>query len=422
MDKAGSTIQTPFELEAYLSQLLSNKDKSTEDFLRQLVDSLDPPAVASADETGRQWCDQAANRLSEISVTLSHRVAPLLQLLLNQKLNQSLTSTFGTLPPVQDSTQAMVKKYQKCFNTWVDSDDCVAFSTHNPRMLGTLHPKDVFVLTLFAFATCRRTKGDNILQLGIAGVSTCGKSTLFENPLVQGAHTMTNEPGVGRYNVGQKNLIFLHDIDLKTLVNSRDTEKFKTICRSEVTVAKVHSQTVTLPPLFLLYTCNQRLMNHIFPAQKSNFLGRNFLSQVSDPNGTRKESIQALQNRFLEAYCRRPPPLDPHDLPRSGIFQRHHFIMGTYARVMSILQRHSLDDFYSPTLAQYALMGLCLHLNDYLVLTGVQEARLWLSALVGRLSLPDQMAAFQTLIKSGEENGRGITCQQDEVHNTQPSL
>jgi hypothetical protein len=56
-----------------------------------------------------------------------------------------------------------------------------------------------------------------------------------------------------RFDVGSKNAILLHDIEIAKLFGV-DFEKIKSIARVETTVAKIHSSTVTLPPLHLLYT------------------------------------------------------------------------------------------------------------------------------------------------------------------------
>ncbi len=56
-----------------------------------------------------------------------------------------------------------------------------------------------------------------------------------------------------RFDVGSKNAILLHDIEIGKLFGV-DFEKIKSIARAKTTVAKIHSSTVTLPPLHLLYT------------------------------------------------------------------------------------------------------------------------------------------------------------------------
>ncbi len=53
--------------------------------------------------------------------------------------------------------------------------------------------------------------------------------------------------------MGSKNAILHHDIEISKLFGV-DSEKIKSMARAETTVAKIHSSTVTLPPLHLLYT------------------------------------------------------------------------------------------------------------------------------------------------------------------------
>jgi hypothetical protein len=60
----------------------------------------------------------------------------------------------------------------------------------NPKMLGKIAPVYMWFLTFFDYATCRRVRGDNLLQLGCVGLSTCGKSTIVEAALWQMAHQL----------------------------------------------------------------------------------------------------------------------------------------------------------------------------------------------------------------------------------------
>jgi hypothetical protein len=56
-----------------------------------------------------------------------------------------------------------------------------------------------------------------------------------------------------RFDVGSKNAILLHHIEIGKLFGV-DFEKIKSIARAETTVAEIHSSTMMLPPLHLLYT------------------------------------------------------------------------------------------------------------------------------------------------------------------------
>ena len=187
-----------------------------------------------------------------------------------------------------------------------------------------------------------------------------GKSTLIENVLLQGGHNLAMDDGVGRFFIGSKNLLLLHDCDLRILYSGGDAPKFKAIARTETVTAKVHSTTVTIPPLFIMVTSNQKLLKHVFPGKHNSPIKDIYDSDVEIPGNKRQheENIAATKMRYLELFVRAPPPLDLNQLPRSGTFTREHFILGVYSRVEGILQKYSPTDFHSPFLYLYACSGL----------------------------------------------------------------
>lgn len=342
--------------------LISAKELITESFLKEVIDSLPEPPNASAVELARAWKDEAKKKIGEMSVTLAHRVQPLVQLMLEQKLASCMDKSFLTVHVPEPALEEMTNKYKRCFNTWIDATHHVSFKATNTKLLGSVAVKDMYILTYYVFLTCKRTKDDNILQLGMVGCSTAGKSTLFEACLMEGSHVTTNEAGVGRFQVGNKPLLMFHDISIRTLVCSKDTEKIKTIARTEPTVVKVHSNVLTLQPVFVFYSSNERLMSHKFETsiEKSHF-SRMYGSQVNEVGKKRvsDECIAAVQNRFIEAFVRSPPPLDKQDLPTSGGFTRIHAVLGLFRRVVAIMKLYEPNQFHSPVLVQYILHGLC---------------------------------------------------------------
>jgi hypothetical protein len=356
-----------------LKDVLSRRDLSLEALLKRTVEELRPHSgTSAADEASQQWMEEASTKISDVSLTLSHRLAPLLQHMLSQKLHRSLTESYAVVPAPKVDHLDMAIRYRTCFNLWVDASDCVSFQALNTRLLGNLSVKDYFILTAFAFATVRRVKGDNVLQLGCVGSSTTGKSTFLEHCLAEGAHTYTPDGGVGRFNVDNKVLLFAHDIPIKTLVSSKDADKFRTIARTEVTTAKSFGATVCVPSLFLIYTSNERLLDHSFPREGAGeggtFLPRNYPSQATGTAGkkrVRTELLRAIQMRVVEMFIRRQPKLDADYLPRQSNFQRMHMILGLFERVARILEAKSIEDFYSPLLAVYAATGLCKNFATY---------------------------------------------------------
>lgn len=367
MEPASSEyIMSSEEDEEAVKKMVTVREALTETYLREIIDSLPVPHNASGAELGQLWKSEATRRIGNASVTLSHRVEPLLKLLLEKKVAQVMSSSFVTLEADVENLGDLVQRYTKCFNTWIDADQHVSFKATNTRLLGNVTAKDMFVLTFFAFCTCTRTKNDNLLMLGLTGCSTSGKSTLFESCLMQGSHISTNESGVGRFQVGTKPILLFHDVDIRTLAMSKDTEKIKTIARTEPTASKVHSGIITLPPLFLFYSSNERLMGHRF-ITTTMMQAKIYSSQVNVPGKKRcsDENLAAIQNRFIEAFVRSPPPLDVNHLPRSGGFQRIHGVLGMYKRVIQVLQQYEPTDVYSPMLTKYVLHGLVNNMAQY---------------------------------------------------------
>lgn len=344
--------------------MVTPREVLTESFLKDIVDSLAVPQNASAAELARIWKDEAKQRLGHISITLSHRVDPILKLLLEQRLAKTLSDTFIQIDTIEEGVHELVERYKRCFNQWVDAPDHVSFRATNKRLLGSVDVKDVFILTFFAFCTCKRSKNDNLLQLGVVGCSTSGKSTLFESCLMEGSHVTTNEQGVGRFQVGNKPVLMFHDISINTLALSKDTEKIKTIARTEPTISKVHSTVINLPPLFLFYSSNERLMSHRFANSHKLMQPSSYPTQINTKRCS-PENLLALQNRFIEAFVRSPPPINVNDLPKSGGFQRIHGILGMYDRILNILEQYCLADIHSPMLVQYVLHGLANNLVQY---------------------------------------------------------
>lgn len=367
MDRSSEYIMSQEDEEEAIKQMVSAREVLTETYLREIIDSLQVPANACGAELGQLWKTEAQKRIGNASVTLSHRVDPILKLLLEQKVARTMSSSVVTLDAVIENLPDLVQRYKRCFNAWIDADQHVTFKATNTRLLGNVSAKDMFVLTFFAFCTCARTRNDNILQLGLVGCSTSGKSTLFESCLMQLSHISTNEAGVGRYQVGNRPILLFHDVDIRTLAMSRDTEKIKTIARTEPTSSKVHSGTITLPPLFLFYSSNERLMNHRFSGQRGPMQPKVYPSQVNAVGKKRcqDDNLVAIQNRFIEAFVRSPPPLDLDDLPRSGGFQRIHGVLGMYDRVIQIMQHYQPTDVFSPVLTKYVLHGLVKNVQEY---------------------------------------------------------
>ena len=154
--------------------------------------------------------------------------------------------------------------------------------------------------------------------------------------------------------------VVFHDINIATLVGA-DVERVKSLARSETTVVKVHSSTTTVSPLFVFYTSNERLFKHSIPATLN---GRGFSqscpSQAEEVGKKRvsAENLEAVKARFLEMYVFKAPQQDKHDLERCNTFSRDHFILGTFNRALTLLEKYPVTAFHSLHLPAYVLTGL----------------------------------------------------------------
>jgi len=156
----------------------------------------------------------------------------------------------------------------------------------------------------------------------------------------------------------------LHDVDLSILISGPDKDKLKTISRGEVTTAKVHSATISVPPVFLFVTSNQHLMDHTFSTeQKSGFGSRKNYESNVNLKGSIPGDVKAVRNRFLEVFVRRRPQIPLEVLPSYGSYSRKNFIVGTFKFILKILFSYKKDDFPSPYLFLYPICGLAKNVN-----------------------------------------------------------
>ena len=392
-----------------VKSLLTKRENNIEDFIKTFVTDSDNQSDADEllDEADEQaFLSEAENKLAEASLLLSHKYGTVLKAHLARKQQLGFTKSYSKLPKTHFSKVNLCFVYSRCFAQWINSTE-ISFCTLNKSGLGALSAKDCFIAHLFSMATCRRVKGDDCYALSVVGKSSVGKTRIIEHCLQQASFTYASEPGVGRFNVKHRPILLYRDIDITKLVKGADSSKFRTICRSEMTSVKVHSSTITLPPLWVLISANQRINSHFFPkrlpetaaaaspAKKTRddssftqFNAFNWKSDI-DVNTTitkvvsfpsnyptqlilagkkderQDESIKAVQNRVLELFVREKPDLTTAPLPTGVIFQRSHMVVGIFDTVIDILERHHPADFFSPVLVSYLLTGLADNLALY---------------------------------------------------------
>jgi hypothetical protein len=166
---------------------------------------------------------------------------------------------------------------------------------------------------------------------------------------------------LGRFQTGKKNVLLLHDIDLNILVSGKDCDKIKSIARSETTCTKIHSGTIIVPPIWIFASSNMNLNSFTFRHRKGSLFSQTFASKVEMVGQKRRheESLNAIKSRFVELFVKQAPRQDPEDLKHTDNFERNHFILGTYERILSIAEKYKREDFHSAFFIPYLLTAIC---------------------------------------------------------------
>jgi hypothetical protein len=369
MESDGEYMSEEAKLEFMKNVLLSKKEKNEEKFLDDLMTSFeknDFEAAASADLNQQEKLQQAQLKLADTSIILAHRFSPLLKQYVANKEQKLLNEKFAVIKSKKTSTEEMAENYRVCFNTWINAKEDVHLKVSKPAdQLGKISIDHAFTLIFFSFLTNRRQPGDNMLQLVISGLNSCGKTMIFENPLLEVAHMVTTEKGVSRFNFDAKSTMLMHDVNLTNLVKSADCDRLKAIARGEPVPTKTRGSVQTVPSVFSIITSNQHLFTHTFPIiGKSRKSFENvFKSDIGPTTNIHPSDIAAVQARYLEAFVRSRPEIEEMFIPKSENFQRKHAIMGLFAQVVDILCLYEKKDYKSEYYYLYPIGGLCKQLH-----------------------------------------------------------
>jgi hypothetical protein len=369
MESDGEYMSEEAKLEFMKNVLLSKKEKNEEKFLDDLMTSFeknDFEAAASADLNQQEKLQQAQLKLADTSIILAHRFSPLLKQYVANKEQKLLNEKFAVIKSKKTSTEEMAENYRVCFNTWINAKEDVHLKVSKPAdQLGKISIDHAFTLIFFSFLTNRRQPGDNMLQLVISGLNSCGKTMIFENPLLEVAHMVTTEKGVSRFNFDAKSTMLMHDVNLTNLVKSADCDRLKAIARGEPVPTKTRGSVQTVPSVFSIITSNQHLFTHTFPIiGKSRKSFENvFKSDIGPTTNIHPSDIAAVQARYLEAFVRSRPEIEERFIPKSENFQRKHAIMGLFAQVVDILCLYEKKDYKSEYYYLYPIGGLCKQLH-----------------------------------------------------------
>lgn len=325
-------------------------------------------------------------------VLMSHKYGSVLrQFILKQYLTQK-NQSLVQLPSLKINLLLYVEKYKRCFQAMM-KHDCSHVALSDPDLMskGQSYLKELFTLYIFTFATCKRVRFDQLFSLVISGLSSTGKTTLYEQPLLDFSHVVSSFEGVGRFKMSENvNLLMLNDCNLDVLLTSKDSQFFRNVSRSEKCVSKVFADVQSCPSVFFLVTSNHNLFSHKISgsipvlATKTERKGTLLTSLQREANPSTvieshfhrsksksfllkyKEHIIALQNRFLELYIFSKPNLPKTFLPEPGSqFTRHHLIFGLFESVLDILLKPNSSALSNSILKTYCVRAIFLYSNDY---------------------------------------------------------
>jgi len=191
----------------YKSILLNQRELTGEEMVAKIMDHVEQrlPPDMSADEKRQALYRGIMDKLNELSASLQIRLGPIAKSLMQFRQNRDMNELFAEVQLPELNLKEKSLLYGRMLFRLLDDPAYVSYATTNPKLLGKLAPKDVWFLTFFAFVTCKRTKGDNLLQLGCCGISSAGKSKLIESVLLTTAHQLLSstsmsggDAGVGR--------------------------------------------------------------------------------------------------------------------------------------------------------------------------------------------------------------------------------
>ena len=410
--------------------ILSKREKIIENFLQELSSCVNFDNVETStngNNSNRESFDECEEqnllydmekKLASVGILLSNKYGPILKQFMSQKQQQIFSNIYVRLPKgLQLNSEAAALNisvvYSKCFSNWIDSS-CVSVQSPNKILLKNLLPKDCYILTFYSMACVKRIKFDECFALSIVGKSSCGKSRILEAVLQESSFSFNSEKGIGRYNgCKHRPILMYHDIDLSVLCKGTDGAIFRSLSRTEPTNVKVHSSLITLPPLWIIISSNQRVNSHTFEKNldsvetKNKFVSNSFFSKggcnssnldkyesqltiVGSKRELLQESLVAVRMRVLELFLKAQPNLKSTPLPSGVMFTRVNLIVGVYNRIVYTMKKYNPDDFYSPVLISYVLTALCYNYNLY--------AKIWPDEDLEKVSIFDVASLIITYI------------------------
>jgi hypothetical protein len=153
--------------------LLNAKEMHSETLVQRVVSFIDKGLLPSltADERKEELQKKSLAFITELSPSMSIKIAPIIKSYISRQFGSDLEDLLAEVRLPEMSAKDKTLVYSRMFSNFMDDPRCVFFAATNKQLLGALEPVDVWFLTFFAFVTVRRSRGDNLLMLGLVGGS-----------------------------------------------------------------------------------------------------------------------------------------------------------------------------------------------------------------------------------------------------------
>jgi len=151
--------------------LLNAKEMHSETLVQRVVSFIDKglSPLLTADEKKEELMKKSLAFIAELSPSMSIKIAPIIKSYISQQFGSDLEDLLAEVRLPEMSQKEKTLMYARMFANFMDDPGCVSFSATNKQLLGGVEPVDIWFLTFFAFVTVRRSRGDNLLMLGLVG-------------------------------------------------------------------------------------------------------------------------------------------------------------------------------------------------------------------------------------------------------------
>ena len=159
------------EFVEFRSLLLNAKEMASEELVAKVVAHVEKQLspLLTAEERKEELQKKSLAFVTSLSPQMSIKTAPVIKSYIARQFGSDIDDLLAQVQMPEMSLRDKTNIYTRMFENFIDDENSVSFAATNRQLLGGLAPADVWFLTFFAFVTVRRSRGDNLLMLGLVG-------------------------------------------------------------------------------------------------------------------------------------------------------------------------------------------------------------------------------------------------------------